>query len=273
MRLEGKVAVVTGSTRGIGEEVVRTFAAEGAGVVVTGRDSDRGAGVAREIEARGGRALYLHADMTDETAVRNLIEQTVTTFGRLDILVNNAAATDLMDVASKPLAECSTEEFDSQMRVCVYGSFWATKYALPHLVAAGGGSIIAMSSQAAVRAFPNVCSYSTAKGALGAMTRQINADYGKHGIRANTIVIGVIIHESTQAVVATPERRRSMEEIHLTKSLGQVADVAELAVYLASDQSAFLVATEIVLDGGLITRGALPRELLLAGISRNQGRE
>lgn len=255
-RLQDKVALITGSTRGIGEEIAYRFAEEGAKVVVTGRDADRGGQVAQKIQTCGGAAVYLPADLGKESDVEGLVAGTVQAFGGLNILVNNAAPTSLIAASSdKCMADHTTEEFDAIVKVALYGTFWSCKFAIPHMLRAGGGSIVNVSSIASIRGFACVPAYSASKGGMNALTRQIATDYGTRGVRANTIIVGVIIHELTAAMVATPELKKAVYNLHLTPRPGECADVASLAVYLGSDESTFMTAGELLIDGGAMMKG------------------
>ena len=178
MRLEGKVAFISGSTRGIGRTTAELFAAEGAKVVVTGRSVDKGENTAARIRDAGGDATFVTLDVSDEGSVRAAIDATVERYGKLTTLVNNAAATDLVNAGMKPLTEHSTEEWDAIIRTTLTGNvFWACKYGIPHLVAAGGGSIINVSSGGAVFGSPGISAYSAAKGGMNAVTRTIAVEY------------------------------------------------------------------------------------------------
>ena len=130
-----------------------------------------------------------------------------------------------------------------------------SKYAVPHLLRAGGGSVINVSSIASIRGFACVPAYAASKGGMNALTRQLATDYGARGIRANTIVVGVIINELTAGMVATPELEAAVTSLHLTPRPGNCSDVANLAVYLGSDESAFMTAGELLLDGGAMMKG------------------
>jgi meso-butanediol dehydrogenase / (S,S)-butanediol dehydrogenase / diacetyl reductase len=267
MRLEGKKALVTGSTRGVGEEIAYSFAREGAAVAVTGRNPERGERVADRIRSLGGEAVYIQADLSKDADAERLVSQAADALGGLSILVNNAAATDLMATSTKPIADNTNEEFDAIVKVALYGTFWCIKFAIPHLVASGSSSIINVSSMASIQGFPGVPAYTAAKGGVNALTRQVAFDYGKAGVRVNTIIIGVVVNELTQGVVSTPEMAAAMEAIHFTPRLGECADVAHLAVYLGSDESSFMTAVEMAMDGGSTMKGPLPAQLVDAGIS------
>src|SRR3977135_4078343 len=138
MRLSGKVALVTGSTKGVGAEIAAVYAQQGAYVVVTGRTVERGKAVVEDILASGGKAIFVEADLGSEQSVRRLVDRAIAAYGRIDILVNNAAATEMIPVAAKPAGDTSTEEFEASIKVAVYGTFWCSKYVIPRMVAAGG---------------------------------------------------------------------------------------------------------------------------------------
>jgi len=267
VKLQDKVALITGSTRGIGEETARRMAAQGAAVVVTGRNKSRGERVAESIEESGGRALFVQTDVGVEEDVRNAVAAAVSAFGGLDILVNNAAPTDLMATQTTRLTEVSHQEFDDVMRVGLYGTVWACKYAIPEMVNRGGGSIVNISSIAAIRGLPGVCAYSCSKGAMNALTRQLALDYSPERIRVNTIVVGAIMNEMSSGVLATPEAVAAMESIHLTGRLGDNRDIAFLSVFLASDESGFITGNEFIADGGSASVGPLPRWVVEDGLA------
>ncbi len=243
MRLEGKVAFISGSTRGIGRTTAELFAAEGAKVVVTGRSVDKGENTAARIRDAGGDATFVTLDVSDEGSVRAAIDATVERYGKLTTLVNNAAATDLVNVGMKPLTEHSTEEWDAIIRTTLTGNvFWACKYGIPHLVAAGGGSIINVSSGGAVFGSPGISAYSAAKGGMNAVTRTIAVEYAADNIRCNVIVVG--------RVVSHPKDRGPNVPGALTR-VGQPSDIAYAAMWLAADESEFITGSTITADGGM----------------------
>jgi 3-oxoacyl-[acyl-carrier protein] reductase len=248
-RLDGKVALVTGSTRGIGEATARLLAEQGAAVTVTGRNRERGEVVAKSIEADGGTAQYVPADIGTRADVETLVEAAVARFGRLDVLVNNAAPTEAMGMNPARLTDVSWDEFDEVMRIGLYGSVWACRYALPHMQAAGAGSIVNISSTAAVQGVPGLPAYSCAKGALTALTRQLAVDYARDNIRVNTIVLGIIQNELTSPLKAVPGLVDAMHEMHL-----------------AGDDGGFLTGTELRVDGGVSIKAHVPASVVRTGI-------
>lgn len=250
MRLDGKVALISGSTRGIGRTMAEMFAAEGAKVAVTGRTAEKGEKVAQRIRDAGGDAAYVPLDVSDEGSVRDAVEATVERFGRLTTLVNNAAPTELVGRGMKPLHELTTDEWEAILRPALTGNvFWATKYAVPHLVAAGGGSIVNISSGGSLFGVPGISAYSAAKGGMNAVTRTIAVEYAEHGIRCNTIIVGrVVSHPGDIGPPPTRELNR----------VGRPEDVVHPAIWLASDESEWITGTSIVADGGVAINHAAP---------------
>jgi NAD(P)-dependent dehydrogenase (short-subunit alcohol dehydrogenase family) len=194
-RLQDKVAVVTGSTRAIGRAIAIRFAEEGARVVVTGRSEEDGAYTLADIESAGGQAIFVPADLDDQSQVVRLVDQTVERSGKLDVLVNNGAATDLVGPGGVdgPLLDLDTARWDSIVRGCTTTVVWSSQAALRHMTGAGGGSIVNVSSAASMRATPAMAAYSAAKAALEAVTRSIAVDYAAQGIRANNLILGFIV--------------------------------------------------------------------------------
>jgi len=258
MRLRGEVALVTGSSRGVGEAIARAFAHEGASVVVTGRGADRGEAAARAIEESGGRAVFVQGDVGTEDDVRRMVAEATDSFGRLTVLVNNAPPSEpgLTD-----LADLDTASWEATIRTGLTAVFWAMKYAIPEMTRAGHGSIINISSGASVAAMGGRSAYSAAKGGINALTRAAAAEYGERNIRCNTLVLGFVaapelIAEGTPgAMIADLVRPLQMTRI------GTPDDVAHAAVYLASRESEYLTGAELRLDGGQTAKGADLRQL------------
>jgi NAD(P)-dependent dehydrogenase (short-subunit alcohol dehydrogenase family) len=247
-RLDGKVAFVSGSTRGIGRTTAELFAAEGARVVVSGRSVDKGEKTAARIRDAGGDAVFVPLDVTDEDSVRSAVEATVERYGTLTTLVNNAAPTDVVNRNMKPLLEYTTEEWNHILLGTLTGNvFWACKYAIPHMIEAGGGSIVNVSSGAAIFGSPGLCAYSAAKGGMNALTRSIAVDYAPYRIRCNVIVVGRVVSHSKDRGPDVPGS--------LTR-VGQPSDIAYAAMWLAADESEFVTGSEIVADGGMSINGA-----------------
>lgn len=248
MRLTGKAALVSGSTRGIGRSIAEMFAREGASVAVTGRTVDRGEKVVANIRDAGGEAEFFALDINDESSVHQVMDAAAERFGKLDVLVNNAAPTDLVSTSVKPLQDYTTEEWNSILTGTLTGTvFWACKYGLPHLEAAGGGSIINISSGQSVIGMTGFSAYSAAKGAINSLTRALAVEAAGQGIRVNTIIVGrVIAHKKDTGVGVGPG--------HLTR-LGQPNDIAYAATWLASDEAAFVTGSIVTADGGFTING------------------
>lgn len=248
----GKVAIVSGATRSMGAALVRRFAEEGAAVVGLGR-SDSGETIAREVRDAGGRAIFVPTDLTSEDAVRAAVEEAVAEFGRLDIVVNNAAASDVLrGSGERPVADEPTEVFDRLMKVNVYGPFWLAKYAIPHMVTGGGGALVGVSSISAHRVYRSSPGYATSKAALEGLSRQIAVDYADRGIRSNIIVLGSIHSVETAPTFADPVKNAARRNNRMIADPATVEDVAELALFLASPASRYITAALVPLDGGAL---------------------
>ncbi|MDT7623036.1 MAG: hypothetical protein QOF99_3937 [Pseudonocardiales bacterium] len=257
-RLVGRTTIVTGSTKGFGHAMARRFAAEGANVVLCGRNKAAGRRIEDEIRAGGGRAVFVAVDMSDEESVRDLVSSAAAEFGRVDVLVNNAMAMDHIGSSERPVAEMDSEGFDKILKVGVYGVFWASKYAIPEMLKVGGGSIVNISSLAAVAGVPSMPGYSTCKGAMGALTRQMACDYGPKGIRVNTMICGIVLADGLAAAVEShPVAGPLMAEAQLTR-YGTLDDIAGMATYLASDESGFVNGAELRIDGGWTSSARFP---------------
>ena len=246
VRLEGEKALVTGSTSGLGKVIARRFAAEGAFVIVTGRDEDRGADVVDAIRDDGGTAGFLRADLSDERSCGALVDQARERMEGLTVLVNNAVAT--VGASGPPVAELATETWEATFRVNVTAPMWLCRAAIPAMRDAGHGSIVNVSSRQAERASAGLAAYVASKGALNALTRAVAVEEAAHGIRCNTLAPGYVLHEDRDADL-TADRRRRLEAMHLTR-LATAEDIAHAAVFLASRESDTITGILLPADGG-----------------------
>jgi 3-oxoacyl-[acyl-carrier protein] reductase len=241
-RLDGEVALVTGSTSGIGAEIARLFGAEGASVVVTGRNAERGAQV---VDSAGGRAVFVAADLSRPDAAQTLVNAAVERFGSLTVLVNNAMEGDARD---GPVTEIADETWERVLAVNVVAAARLCRAAIPVMAEAGHGSIVNVSSKAAQRASRRLAAYIASKGAVEALTRSIAVDYADQGIRCNTVSPGYVLNERRDADL-TDERRQHLEGMILTR-LTEARDIAYAALYLACEESEVVTGIMLPVDGG-----------------------
>ena len=246
MRLEGKVALITGAARGQGAAEARLFAQEGAKVILADVSDPDGIAVAAEIAEAGGDAIYVHLDVTDESQWDAAVQSAVTSFGKLDILVNNAGIWRRGHVM-----ETSSEQWDDIMDVNAKGVFLGTKSAIPEMRKAGGGSIVNISSTAGLVGSKTSSAYSASKGAVRIFSKSTAIQYASEGIRANSIHPGPIDTDMGDQVWPDPTSREASISRTALSRIGTAQDIAYGALYLASDESSFVTGSELVIDGGV----------------------
>ncbi|WP_435361903.1 SDR family NAD(P)-dependent oxidoreductase [Haloarchaeobius sp. DFWS5] len=246
-RLAGAVALVTGAASGNGRAIARRFAEEGASVVVADlrEDPRLGGDPTHEcIERDGGEAMFVEVDVTDVAAVRNAVEQAVDTFGSLDVMVNNAGIDRQM-----PVEEATEEDFDFLMDINLRGVYFGCQAAIDVMLdQPDGGRIVNMSSIAGLRGLPNSSLYCTSKGGVTNLTRQLAVEHGENGIRVNALNPGIIETAMTQEDGDTAGGL--LEQTPLDRA-GQPEEVADAALFLASEESSYVTGHNLVLDGGL----------------------
>jgi NAD(P)-dependent dehydrogenase (short-subunit alcohol dehydrogenase family) len=248
-RLEGKVAVVTGAADGIGHAITEGFAKEGARVFLSDIDDRKGRASAKALRDAGYAAEYVHCDVAEEKDIANLIKTAVKKGGRLDVLVNNAA----IAIGGMPVYEMTDDEWHRLIAVNLTSVFRGCKYALPHMIREKRGSIINMASAQGHVGLDGWTAYAGAKGAVMAMTRQMAVEFGPHNVRVNSISPGTINTPMNEKVVADlgGQVARAWVKMHPIGRIGEPAEVAEAAIYLASDAAGFTTGIDLRVDGGL----------------------
>ena len=250
MRLEHKTAIVTGGGTGIGEAIAKVFAREGARVAITGRRKDELERVVRDIEQKGGQALALPGSVTNEPDVQEAVAATVRTFGRLDILVNNAGNL----FRSVPLHETSDQLWDETFDVFMKGTFRFIRAALPRMLQQGSGSILNISTIGglkAVRGFEGHA-YQAAKAGVIMLTKTVAVHYAKQNIRCNCICPAGVVTPGIADMLEDPQTKAFFEELHPMGRMGQPEEIAEAAVYFASDESRWTTGSILTVDGGVM---------------------
>jgi NAD(P)-dependent dehydrogenase (short-subunit alcohol dehydrogenase family) len=247
-RLEGRIALISGSTRGIGRSIAELFAAEGAKVAVTGRTVDKGEKVVAGIRDRGGQAEFFALDISREESVREVMEAVAARFGGLTTLINNAAPTSEVANTVKPIVEYTTEEWNSIVTGTLTGNvFWASKYAWPFLRVSDGAAIVNISSGQSMRGFTGFGAYGAAKGAMNSLTRTLAVEGAPLGIRCNCIIVGRVVAGRGDSGVGMTAGK--------PWRIGHPMQIASTALFLASSESSFINGDLITADGGVIMDG------------------
>lgn len=251
MRLRDKVILITGAGSGIGKSTALLFGQEGAQVIVNDLDVVKGQETADEIIGAGGAAAYIHADVTQADSVSQMVEQIIQAHGRIDVLFNNAGISGV-----GALHELEPDAWDRIMSVNVKGVFLPSKYVVPHMMERKSGSIINMSSCIAEIGLARRASYAATKGAVLSLTKSMQVDYAAYGIRVNALLPGTILTPFVENYLRTsyddPEAAiASLKSRQLSNEMGRPEDVALAALFLASDDSKFMMGSPLYIDGGV----------------------
>lgn len=247
-RLQGKVAIITGAAKGQGAGVARRFVAEGARVAMLDVLDDVGAALAAEL---GAAARFFHCDVSQEAQVVAAVDGATRHFDGLDVLYNNAAVI----AYGRRIAEMPTAEWDRTVAINLRGPFLCAKYALPHLVARGGGAIINVSSHGAFQASPSgVADYAVAKGGLVTLTYYLASEYGREQVRANCLAPGPVPTDLNAPFLGTEEGRAQTAMWIPLGRVGAIDDIAGAAVFLASDEARWITGAVLRVDGGMVVQ-------------------
>ena len=251
-RFDGRVVVITGAGAGIGRDSALAFAAEGAAVAVLEVRAVRAEQTAELVRQAGGTAVAFPCDVRDGVQVEQAIAAVAERFGRIDVLFNNAGTTRPGDVVS-----VSIEDWDMVLDVNLRGTFLVSRAVLPHMLALSGGAVINMGSVDGLAGDARMAAYNAAKAAVVNLTRSMAIDFGPRGVRVNCICPGLV---GTPAVLRmfSDESRQRMQAVTPLGRIGRPGDIASLAVFLASDDAAYINGTTVVADGGLMARTGMP---------------
>ena len=251
MRLAGKVAVVTGGALGIGQATCVRFAEEGAAVVVADINSEAGLATAADIVRTGGRALFVHTDVTKEDSIRHMVQATVKAFGKIDILVNNAAIFILRGI------EATQEEWRQILDVNVIGTSLVTQHVVPEIRKAGGGAIVNLGSISSFIAQPQFVTYNATKAAIATMTRCMALDLAPDNIRVNALCPGTVWTQIVERLAKEKGLDRATADVDPTwggasmlKRVAEPREMANVILFLASDEASYITGAHIMADGG-----------------------
>ena len=247
MKLENKVAIITGSTRGIGRATAKLFAAEGAKVVVVGTNAELGESCVAEIKADGGKAIFCKTDVTSEESLSALVKAALDTYGRIDILVNNAG----VGGSTANMNDITMDEWNKVLATNLTAPFMLCKKVIPVMEEQGGGAIVNIASMASTGAGRGGLAYTSAKHGLLGLTRQMSMDHGRTGVRINAVLPGPIETDMIARILAIPQHPVCMKiKMSPAARAGRPEEVAQAVVFLASDDASFIHGAALAVDGG-----------------------
>ncbi|MEQ9462384.1 MAG: SDR family oxidoreductase [Haliea sp.] len=245
--LEGKIGIVTGAGQGIGRAIAQCFAREGAKVLVADFNAESGEETVASIVATGGEALFVHGDVSDETSVKDMVAAAISAWGRLDVACNSAA----LSRGSGPIHEYSREVFDQTLEMCLTNTWLCMKYEIPAMLAAGGGAIVNISSNASLKGQAFNTAYAAAKGGVNILTKSSAAEYGAQGIRINAVSPGVIRTPGLEKYFTEqPKVAEQLKKTAVLNRIGEPGEIAEAVAFLCSDRASFITGQLLSVDGG-----------------------
>lgn len=253
MILDNFVSIITGASRGIGKGIAKEFAKNGANVIIADIDIDEGKRVEKEIKDEGGKSHFIKTDVTSEDDIKNMVDEVIDRYGKIDTLINNAGIT-----VFKPLIETSLEDWNQVINTDLRGVFLCSKYVAKKMIKKEFGSIINISSNHAVATLPDSELYAAAKAGVIGFSKSLALSIGDKGIRVNTICPGFTDTTHYQSWLNEHKEPKMVEQevigLHATNRINTPSDVAKLCIYLASDYSTQVTGTDIIIDGGVSSR-------------------
>ena len=252
MRLENKVAIITGAAGGIGAATASKLASEGAMIIATDVQFDRAEAIAHAVRSTGGHALAVQHDVGSEADWKAVIDSAIREFGRIDILVNNAGIADKDGLVESRADTTGIEDWDRVIDINLKGVFLGVRQVIPVMKDAGGGAIVNISSIAAIVGNGGPFAYSASKGGVRSLTKHLATSYGKFKIRANSVHPGLVLTPMVQADLENPDLARMLEMMIPLGRGAQPEEVADAILFLASDEASYITGAELVIDGGAV---------------------